>query len=93
MNMFEEGLLVIIGSLVVLVNRFTEAFVTPIFDKFSLDKFWVMYIAWVIAGILVFLTGINVFAELIPNQIVGQILTALLGGGGANILHNLTDKE
>lgn len=91
--MFNEALLVMIGSLVILVNRFIEAFVTPIFDKFNLDKFWIMYIAWAIAGAMVFLTGANVFQELIPNPIVGQILTALVSGGGANILHNLMDNK
>ncbi len=91
--MINEGLIVTIGSLVVLVNRFVEGFITPLFDKFNLDKFWLMYIAWILAGAFIFLTGLNVFEELIPNFVVGQILTAIVGGGGANILHNLTDKE
>jgi len=28
-----------------------------------------------------------------PNEIVGLVLTAIISGGGANILHNLADKE
>lgn len=91
--MFDEALILAIGGLAVLVNRFVEGFITPIFDKFGLDKFAIMYIAWVLAGLLVFATGMNLFEELIQNQIIGQIVTAVVSGGGANLLHDLFDKE
>jgi len=91
-DILDAELVAIIGGLVILVNRLVEGFITPIFDKFGWDKFWLLYIAWVLAGIIVFLTGLNLFADLIPNPLIGQIFTAVIAGGGANITHNILDK-
>jgi len=85
------GILAVVGSLMVLSNRLVEAFVTPIFERFGLDKFWLMYIAWLIAGVLVWLSGVNLFGEILPSEIAGQVLTAIVAGGGANLLHDLVD--
>jgi hypothetical protein len=91
--MFPVGNLLVIASLVIVVNRFVSGFLTPLFDKFELDKFWLQYIAWILGGIVIFLSGVNVFAEVLPAYpLVGLVLTALVTGGGANILHDLTDR-
>ena len=91
--MFDQMVLETVVGLTVLVNRLVEALVTPIFEKMGWDKFWILYIAWVVSGAFVFPTGLNLFSEFIPNMLVGQLLTAIVAGGGANLLHNLTDKE
>jgi hypothetical protein len=57
------------------------------------DKFWLMYVAWVMAGVLVFLADVNQFAQFIPNLLIGKILTAIVAGGGGNLLHDLTDQS
>ncbi len=82
---------VVIGMMV-LANRLVAALVTPLFDKYGWDKFWLMYPAWILAGVLVWLTGANLFAAYIPNDLIGKILTAIVAGGGSNLLHDLTDK-
>jgi len=82
---------VVIGMMV-LANRLVAALVTPLFDKYGWDKFWLMYPAWILAGVLVWLTGVNLFAAYIPNELIGKILTAIVAGGGSNLLHDLTDK-
>jgi len=41
--------------------------------------------------VFVWFTGLNLFAPFIPNALIGQILTAVVAGGGANMLHDLTD--
>lgn len=78
-------------ALVVVVERITAAGITPLFDKLKLDKFYLMYVAWVLAAVLVFLTGYNMFEGLLPG-VVGQVVTAIVAGGGANLLHDVTDK-
>lgn len=83
-----EGL-VVVAFLVVAVNRLVEGLVTPIFEKFKLDKFWLMYIAWVFGGVLVFLSGVNLVEGYLPDPLAGQILTSLVAGGGANLLNDL----
>lgn len=90
---FSIPVLSIVTGFMVLANRLVDALVTPIFEKYGLDRFWLKYIAWLVSGVLVFLTGVNLFAELMPNPVVGQILTAIVSGGGANLLHDLTDPK
>ena len=89
---FDVTLLGIVIGMMVLANRLVAMLVTPIFDKYSLDKFWLAYPAWILAGVFVWFTGVNLFASFIPNALIGQILTSVIAGGGANLLHDLTDK-
>jgi hypothetical protein len=90
---FEPEVLAIVIGFMVLSNRLVAALITPIFDKYAVDKFWLMYVAWVMAGVLVFLADVNLFAEFIPNLLIGKILTAIVAGGGGNLLHDLTDQS
>lgn len=89
---FDPAVLSVVVGFMVLSNRLVEMLVTPLFDKFEWDKFALMYIAWAIAGVLVALSGVNLFAEVIPSPIIGQVLTAIVAGGGSNLLHDLVDK-
>ena len=89
---FDVTILGIVIGMMVLANRLVAMLVTPIFDKYGWDKFWLAYPAWVLAGVFVWLTGVNLFATAIPNALIGQILTAIVAGGGSNLLHDLTDK-
>lgn len=75
--------------LALVANRLTEALIVPIFDRQKWDKFWLLYISWVVGGLLVAFTGANLFMQYIPNALVGQILTAIVAGGGANFLADL----
>ncbi len=86
------NVLAIVIGFMVLANRLVDALVTPVWEKYKIDKFWLKYIAWIASGVLVWLTGANLFAEFIPNVLIGQILTAIVSGGGANLLYDLTDK-
>lgn len=78
--------------LVTVTNRLVDGLVTPFFDKYNGDKFWLKYIAWVVGGALVFATGIDLFAGFFAYPVIGQVLTAIVAGGGANLLHDLFDK-
>jgi len=89
---FDVTVLGIVIGMMVLANRLVAALITPIFDKYELDHFWLMFVAWIISGVFVWLTGVNLFAPYIPNALIGQILTAVVAGGGGNLLHDLTDK-
>jgi len=89
---FDITVLGVVIGMMVLANRLVAALVTPLWDKYGWDKFWLMYPAWILAGVLVWLTGVNLFAAYIPNELIGKILTAIVAGGGSNLLHDLTDK-
>lgn len=89
---FDAQVLEIVIGFMILANRLVAALVTPLFEKLDLDKFYIMYISWLIAGVFVWLSGANLFAALIPSPIIGQILTAIVAGGGGNLLHDITDQ-
>ena len=91
MEFAPEILAVVIGFMV-LSNRLVAALITPVFDKYELDKFWLMYLAWVVSGVLVFLADVNLFTEFMPDPLIGKVLTAIVAGGGSNLLHDLVDE-
>lgn len=89
---FDIQVLGIVIGFMVLANRLVAALIRPIFDKYSLDPFWLMFVAWVVSGVLVWVSGVNLFTPYIPSELIGKILTAIVAGGGSNLLHDLTDK-
>lgn len=91
MNFDAEVLMVVIGFMI-LANRLVDALVKPLADKFQLDGLWLKYIAWGASGVLVLLTQANLFQAYIPNPLIGQILTAVVAGGGSNLLHDVAEK-
>lgn len=86
------NLLTVAAFLSLIANRLVEALATPIFTKYKWDKLALMYIAWLFGGMLTVFSGINLFAD-IPgitmHPTVGLILSGLVAGGGANLLHEL----
>lgn len=90
---FDNIVLGVVIGFMVLANRLVDMLALPLFEKYNLDKFWLMYVAWALAGVLVAFTQLNLFVAFIPNPIIGMILTAVVAGGGANLLHDLTDKS
>ena len=89
---FDIATLGVVIGFMVLANRLVEMLVTPLFDKYGWDKFWLMYPSWILSGVFVWFTGLNLFATFIPSPIIGQILTAVVAGGGSNLLHDLIDR-
>lgn len=90
---FEADILAQVLAFMVLSNRLVEMLAKPIFEKYSLDTFWLMYVSWGVAGVIVALAQFNLFVGVFPNEIVGLVLTAIVAGGGANLLHDLTDNK
>jgi len=88
---FDVVTLGVVIGMMVLANRLVASLVTPLFEKYGWDKFWLMFVSWAIAGVLVWLSGVNLFAAYFPSVLVGKVLTAIVAGGGGNLLHDLTD--
>jgi len=85
--------LALLLAIATLANGIVAAIVTPLFEKFKLDHFWLLYAAWAVAGVLSFLARVNVFVSVFEVAIIGQMLTAVSAGRASNILHDLTDKS
>jgi hypothetical protein len=75
--------------LAIATNRIVEAFVAPVKKKWpTLDLWWVIYVAWIVGGLLSYESGLNLVSEVLPklNPDVGAVLTAVVVGGGANLI-------
>ena len=90
---FDPLQLALLFGIATLANAAIEAIVAPIFDKYAWDKFWLMYVAWAIAGVLAFLGKVNLFGAVFADPIIGQVLTAIIAGRASNILHDLADQK
>jgi len=83
--------------LIIASNRIVEGLFKPLFERFKWDDFWLMYISWAIGGLLVSLGEINLFSTVLPavvwgflpGHVVGIVLSALVAGGGANLINDL----
>lgn len=76
-----------------LVNeRVITYFITPLFEKFWQDGQWLLlYISAVTGGLLSFAAGIDLMSG-VGIQLahpVNLIVTAVLVGGGSNLLHDV----
>jgi hypothetical protein len=83
--------LTIAAFLSMVANRLVEGVAQPLKLKFpTLDTWWLVYVSWVVGGLLAYLSGINLFSAYISDYpIAGQILTAIVVGGGANLIKDL----
>jgi hypothetical protein len=76
----------------VVANRVIEAIAQPVKLKYpAVDLWWLIYVAWVVGGLLAWFAGVNLFAVLVPSLdlTIGRVLTAVVVGGGSNLLADL----
>ncbi len=90
MNADVWSVLVAALFLALVANRIVEGVADPIRKKFpKLDLWWLIYVAWLVGGVIAWLAEINLFADYIPNVLAGRILTAIVVGGGANLIRDI----
>lgn len=90
MNIFLTAAFLALAS-----NRLVEAFAAPVRKKWpELDLWFLVYVAWLVGGALSYLSGINLFTELVPTlpPWLGQAVTALVVGGGSNLIHDVFNR-
>lgn len=85
------------GFLVIVANRVVEGLIKPLVERSGVDPFWLMYISWAVGGVLVGLGEIDLFSTvlpeviwgILPGHVIGIVLSALVAGGGANLVNDL----
>ena len=75
------------------IERLVEALVSPVWDKFALDRFWLLYIAWAVGGGLAWATGLNALPVFAESAVVGRVLTCMLVGLGSSFIYDLVDNQ
>jgi len=73
------------------VYKLVEAVIEPIWTRYLLDRFWLLYIALAIGAPLGWYTGINALPVFGVAPVVGRVLTCLVIGLGPSFIHDLTD--
>lgn len=75
-------------------NRILEYLFEPIRRRYpTYDFWWLLYIALFTGGLLGWFSGINLFASYLPDPIIGRVLTAIVIGGGSNLIHRIFEKS
>ena len=64
---FDVTILGIVIGMMVLANRLVAMLITPLWEKYGWDKFWLAYPAWILAGVFVWFTGVNLVCAFIPE--------------------------
>lgn len=87
------------GTVSLVVERVVAAVMAPIKARVKktnpdYDWWWLIYLSWGVGSVLAFAAGINLLGTLLPtlNPTVGLVLTAVIVGGGANLIHDIFDK-
>lgn len=77
------------GFLALVNERLVEHFVgKPLeINLPTVNRWWLIYVALVTGALLGWTTGVNIFGALPIPVLVGRILTALVIGGGSQLLH------
>lgn len=82
------------GIFLAAVNKkLVDYLMTPVIRKFpKADLWWVLYLALATGFVISWLSGANLFAEMIDNVILGRVLSGLLVGGGSSLIHDVFDR-
>lgn len=82
-----EGLL----AIAILIERFTELTIAPLFDKYDWPRSGQMYVSLALGLAISFISQLNAFtfmpglADIPPT--LGYLITGILLGGGASLAH------
>lgn len=92
MTQFDWSVVVQVLFVMSIVKGLVDGLVTPLFEHQKWDKFYILYVSWVLGVIIILLTPLNLFAGLITNPLAGRIFTGLIAAFVANIVHDSTDN-
>ncbi len=86
--------LVVALLLAVTNSKIVDYVAEPVRKKFpNADLWWLVYVSLVTGACIGWFGEINLFADIVPNVLLGRVLSSVLIGGGASLIHDVFDKE
>jgi hypothetical protein len=76
----------------VIVEKLIAAIVQPVFLKLKWDTWWLLYVSFIVGGLLGWATGLNAFPTMFATAWVGRLITALACGAGPTFLYDMIDN-
>lgn len=67
-------------------NRIVEYFAVPIFERFHLDRQWLLYVSALTGFVLAMLANADLFAPGLFAPIASRIVSAIVIAGGSNLI-------
>lgn len=65
----------------------------PVRQKFpELDLWFLVYVSLATGAVIAWFGEVNVFEAIVPNVLLGRILSCILVGGGASLIHDIFDR-
>lgn len=83
------------GIFLAAVNKKIVDFLAePIKKRFpNFDLWWLMYVALITGAAISWVSGVNLFVDMVDNDLLGQVLSAILVGGGSSLIHDIFDNK
>lgn len=92
MAQFDWTIVVQVLFVMSIVKGLVDGLITPLFEHKNWDKFYILYVSWILGVTIILLTPLNLFEGLVTSSIAGRILTGLIAAFVANIVHDSTDN-
>lgn len=66
----------------------------PVRQKWpGIDLWFLVYVSLATGAAIAWFGEVNVFEAIVPNVLLGRILSCILVGGGASLIHDIFDKS
>ena len=86
--------LAVAAFLSVVNTTIVDYLVRPIKAKYpNVDMWWMVYVSLFTGGVFVWFSQVNLFGSYLPDPLVGRILTAIVAGGGSNLLYRVFNRD
>jgi hypothetical protein len=83
----------VIGLFLAVVNqKIVDYLVAPVRNRYpDADLWWLIYVALATGAAIGWFANINMFIDYVPDPLAGRILTMVVIGGGASLIHDIFD--
>lgn len=88
LSVFATGLFLAIAN-----QKIIDYLAAPIRQRYpELELWWLVYVALGTGAVVAWFAQVNLFGSYVPDPLVGRVLSCIVIGGGASLLHDIFDR-